>query len=96
MKTYTYTEARQQLAAVLDRARREGRVLIRRRDGQVFLLQPVTPEGSPLDVPGVCVGLEQGESREWLVESREESAGRLLRERRSGTGTRPGKPRRKK
>jgi PHD/YefM family antitoxin component YafN of YafNO toxin-antitoxin module len=36
MKTYTYSQARQRLAALLDRARREGRVLIRRKDGEVF------------------------------------------------------------
>jgi hypothetical protein len=52
MKTYTYSEARQQFAALLDEARRAGRVQIRRRDGQLFVLQPATQERSPLDVPG--------------------------------------------
>jgi len=78
VKTFTYTEARQKLAALLDRARREGRVQIRRRDGQLFVLQPVKPEGSPLDVPGVRVRLRRGEVRDWLAESREQSADRLL------------------
>jgi hypothetical protein len=53
MKTYTYSEARQRLATVLDLARREGRVQIRRQDGSVFMVQPIGSEGSPLDVPGV-------------------------------------------
>ena len=78
MKTYTYTEARQKLAALLDLARREGRVQIRRRDGQLFVVQPARPQGSPLDVPGVRVRLRRGEAQEWLTESREQSANRLL------------------
>ena len=74
MKVYTYTEARQKLAALLDLARREGAVQIRRRDGQLFLLQPVTQMGSPLDVPGVEANLRRGESLDWLRAAREKSA----------------------
>ena len=51
MKVYTYSEARQQLATVLEQAGREGGVRIRRKDGQVFLLQPERTKTSPLDVP---------------------------------------------
>ena len=40
MKEYTYSEARQRFAAILERARREGAVRIRRKDGTVFVLQP--------------------------------------------------------
>lgn len=36
MKEFTYSEARQRLAALLERARREGAVRIRRKDGQVL------------------------------------------------------------
>jgi hypothetical protein len=61
MKTYTYSEARQRLARLLDEARREGQVQIRRRDGSTFLLQAVRPTESPLDVPGVRSGLRRGE-----------------------------------
>ncbi len=78
MKTYTYSEARQQLAAVLDEARRAGRVQIRRRDGQLFVLQPATQERSPLDVPGVAAGLLAGDSAAWLREEREAAGDRLL------------------
>jgi len=83
MKTYTYSEARQHFAALLDEARRAGRVQIRRRDGQLFVLQPATQERSPLDVPGVDAGLLAGDSAAWLREEREASADRLL-ERASG------------
>ena len=78
MKTYTYSEARQKLAALLDRARREGRVHIRRRDGQLFVLQPTKVERSPLDVPGVQARLRRGEITEWIKRGREASAARLL------------------
>lgn len=53
MKEYTCSEAQRRLAAILERARREGAVRIRRRDGTVFLLQPEMVRGSPLDVPTV-------------------------------------------
>lgn len=57
MKEFTYSEARQRFSALLDRARRDGAVRIRRRDGQVFVLRPDTRQGSPLDVPGINLDL---------------------------------------
>jgi antitoxin (DNA-binding transcriptional repressor) of toxin-antitoxin stability system len=83
MKTYTYSEARQHFAALLDEARRAGSVQIRRRDGRLFVLQPAKQERSPLDVPGVDVRPSAGDSAAWLREEREASADRLL-ERASG------------
>lgn len=53
MNTYTYSEARQKLAKVLDEALRDGGVQIIRRDGNIFILSPVQAETSPLDVPSV-------------------------------------------
>jgi prevent-host-death family protein len=73
MKAYSYSEARQRLAEVLDRARREGAVEIRRRGGQVFILKPAVSMGSPLDVPAVSAGV-----------SREEIVGLVRASRRSG------------
>ena len=61
MKTYTYSEARQRLASLLDQACRDGQVQIRRQDGSTFVLQPVVAERSPLDVPGVRSRLRRGE-----------------------------------
>ncbi len=55
MKVYTSTEARQNFAAVLEQARRDGAVRIQRRDGQAFLLTPAPEKRSPLDVPGVTL-----------------------------------------
>ena len=53
MTVYTFSQARQQFASVLERARREGAVRVKRRDGQVFVIQPESPRRSPLDVPGI-------------------------------------------
>ena len=53
MTVYTFSEARQKFASLLDRARREGAVRVKRRDGQVFVIQPDRPQRSPLDVPGI-------------------------------------------
>jgi len=61
MKEFTYSEARQGLAALLDQARRDGAVRIRRRDGQTFVLRPDVRQGSPLDVPGINLGLTDDE-----------------------------------
>lgn len=70
MKEFTYSEARQQLAALLDRARRDGAVRIRRRDGQVFVLSPETRQGSPLDVPGLDLKLSDDEIVDLIHEGR--------------------------
>ncbi len=82
MKVYNYSEARQQLAELLNRAFREGAVEIRRRDGLAFLVRPAARSGSPLDVPGVNAGLSREEIVELVRESRR-STGRLLNKRRA-------------
>lgn len=53
MKTYKFSEARQNLAALLDEAANSGEVRISRRDGRSFVIRPVRKKGSPLDVPGI-------------------------------------------
>ncbi len=62
MKSYTYSEARGIFATVLEEAKRDGAVEIRRRDGTVFRILPApTSQGrskaSPLDVKGVKLGV---------------------------------------
>jgi len=79
VKTYTYSEARQRLATLLDQARREGRVQIRRQDGSTFVLQPVVADRSPLDVPGVRSRLRRGELVAMVREEREQSGNRILK-----------------
>lgn len=58
MKAYTYSEAREKFATVLEEAERDGAVEIRRRDGAVFRIQPArNSKASPLDVKGVKLGV---------------------------------------
>jgi prevent-host-death family protein len=40
MMVYTYSEARQNLASLLDKAAEEGEVRIKRKDGRVFVIKP--------------------------------------------------------
>lgn len=70
MNTYTYTEARQKLAALLDQAAEHGEVRIRRRDGRVFVIRPEQRSGSPLDVPGLALELSREEILESIREGR--------------------------
>ena len=74
MTVYTYSEARQHLAEILDQARAEGAVQIRRRDGSIFQVTPVEPQASPLDVGYVNVEL----TREEIVAAVRESHTRAL------------------
>jgi len=53
MQVYTYSEARQKLSSVLDKAETSGKVLIRRKDGRTFALAPEQIKKSPLDVPSI-------------------------------------------
>ena len=71
MTVYTYSQARQNFSAVLDNARKEGKVLIRRKDGQLFSLRPETPSRSPLDVPGVKTRITTSEIVDIVRESRQ-------------------------
>jgi antitoxin Phd len=70
MKEYTYSEARQRLADLLELAQREGGVRIRRRDGSIFLISQVVSAGSPLDVPGVDVRMTRDDILEVIREGR--------------------------
>ena len=53
MKTYKFSEARQNLAALLEEAASTGEVRISRRDGRSFVVRPAKTNRSPLDVPGI-------------------------------------------
>jgi prevent-host-death family protein len=52
MKVYTYSEARQRLADVLNIARNE-EVVIKRRGGETFSIVFLKSKKSPFDVPGI-------------------------------------------
>ena len=70
MKVYTYSEARQRLASVLDAAQRDGAVRTHRRDGRTFVPQPEDSTRSPLDVEGVDLGITTGDIVSLIREGR--------------------------
>jgi hypothetical protein len=70
MNVYTYSEARQKLSSVLDSAKRSGKVLIRRKDGSTFSLEPETQSRSPLDVKGIKSDISTKEIVSFVRESR--------------------------
>jgi len=78
MKVYSYSQARQRLASVLDEASREGSVRIRRRDGGLFEVAPVSPTTSALDVPGLSTDINAKEIVSVVRESRRRSMRRSL------------------
>ncbi len=70
MKEYTFSEARQRLASLLNLAGRDGAVRIRRRDGQRFILQPEKQTRSPMDVPGLNLKINRDEIIDMIRSSR--------------------------
>jgi len=61
MTIYTFSEARQKFASVLEKDRSEGKVLTKRKDGSVFVIQPISNKESPLNVKGTDLGLSASE-----------------------------------
>jgi len=81
---YTYTDARQNFASLLDKAMDEGEVRIERRDGQVFVIKPEPISASPLDIEGMELNITTDEIVQYIAESRryqqlheDEALGRL-------------------
>ena len=72
MKTYTYSEARANFASVLEEAERYGAVEIRQGDGAIFRILPASKSKiSPLDVPGVKLGVPTADLVAAVREGRE-------------------------
>jgi antitoxin Phd len=71
MQVFTYSEARQKLAKVLELAESTGKVLIRRKDGRTFSLVPEQMLTSPLDVPSIQTDISTQEIVAIVREGRE-------------------------
>ncbi len=87
MKLYTYSTARQRLAAVLEDASRDGQVQIRRQDGRVYAVIPVVTEAeSPFaNVSGRSVNsVTSEELLRTLREDGWQRGARLIRRSRAG------------
>jgi antitoxin Phd len=70
MKVFTFTEARQKFSTVLDFAQTEGSVRVTRKDGRVFIIQPIETPTSPLAVPGIDINISKEELLDFIHESR--------------------------
>ena len=75
MKIYTYSEARQRLADVLNTARTE-EVVIKRRGGEFFsiILKKRQSKKSPLNIPGIKTKATMKDILTAVRESRERCA----------------------
>ena len=71
MQVYTYSEARQKLATVLEQAENTGKVIIRRKDGRTFSLVPEKAATSPLDVPTIKAKISTQEIVDIIRKGRE-------------------------
>ena len=71
MREYSFTEARQHFASLLEEAKKEGVVCIKKRDGEAFYIRPVKKKKSPLDVEGVDLGVTSSEIIDAVREGRE-------------------------
>jgi hypothetical protein len=71
MRVYTYSEARQKLAVVLEQAENTGKVLIRRKDGRTFALTPEKIATSPLNVPSIKANVTTKEIVDIIRDGRE-------------------------
>ena len=69
---YTYSDARQNLATLLNQALQEGEVRIRRKDGKTFVIRPETRSDAPLsNLDSVDLGISTQEIVRFIRESRE-------------------------
>lgn len=75
MEAFTYSNARQNLARLLDIAMKQGEVRIRRRDGTSFIIKPENQRfpKSPLNVKGIEVkGIGMNDVLKAIKENRKE------------------------
>ena len=73
MKIYTYSQARERLADILEESKKE-EVVIRRRKGDMFSIVPKSRRlRSPFDVPGLRKGITKREILGAIQKSREQA-----------------------
>lgn len=66
-----YLETQENLSVLLERAREQGEVRIKRADGQVFVLKPEKAKRSAFEVAGIDLGVSTKEIVEFVREGRE-------------------------
>ena len=73
MREYSFTEARQHFASILEEAKREGVVCVKKRDGEAFYIKPADSKISPLDIEGVDLGMSSSDIVDVIRKGRERS-----------------------
>lgn len=71
MLVVTYSEARRTFASILDKAKEDGAVIIRRADGSMFRLIPEPGASSPFNGVATEIRLKRGELKKALDESKD-------------------------
>jgi predicted nucleic acid-binding protein/PHD/YefM family antitoxin component YafN of YafNO toxin-antitoxin module len=72
---YHYTGARQHFAALLDEAKKQGVVCVKKRNGESFYIRSATTKKSPLDIEGVDLDISSSEIVDIIREGRERNYG---------------------
>ena len=70
MNVYTCSEARQNLASLLEQAVQYGEVRIKRKDGKIFVIRPEPKADSPLDVERIDLDISAAEILQFIQEGR--------------------------
>ncbi len=73
MEVFTYSDARQRFSSLLKQAQVDGKVLIKRRDGQIFAVTPEEQKQSPLDLEGINTNVTTKDIVNVLRKTRERS-----------------------
>lgn len=67
----TYLETQENLSALLEQARKQGEVRIKRANGEMFVLKPEKKKRSALDVQGIDLDISTKEIVAFVREGRE-------------------------
>lgn len=71
MTIYTSAEVQKQLPILLKKALQDGQLKFKTKDGQVFVISPVTPaKESPFEIRGVKLNITRSDILEAIRESR--------------------------
>ena len=73
MKVYSYSQARNKLADILEESKSE-EIIIKRRKGDLFSVIPKSGRRSPFDVPGLKSNISRQEVLDAIRESREHTS----------------------
>ncbi len=74
MMIYTYSEANKDLSGLLDKAKNDNEVFIRRENGEIFAVRFFFKKGNTYNLPDTDLGLSRDEIVNCIREVRERSS----------------------